>query len=142
MSRLFVSQLPFLFQVWQDLESKPRLWRSSWRAFVSTHPLMLPSTSPKKALLACPSSPWNLPSFSLKFSLSSSCSRPDLPLSRHDATLTHLDSLPPHDLPLWTDAVERRPPFSFQQAQYAKVFLLKYHVSKEFSLYLNLNFTS
>ena len=36
------------------LEVKPRLCRSSWRAFASTHPLMLPSTSPRKALLACP----------------------------------------------------------------------------------------
>ena len=36
---------------------KPRLYRSSWRAFASTHLLMLPSTSPRKALLACPSSP-------------------------------------------------------------------------------------
>ena len=32
---------------------KPRLCRSSWRAFASTHPLMLPSTSPREALLAC-----------------------------------------------------------------------------------------
>ena len=33
---------------------KPRLCRSSWRAFTSTYPLMLPSTSPREALLACP----------------------------------------------------------------------------------------
>ena len=33
---------------------KPRLCRSSWRAFASTHPLMLTSTSPKEALVACP----------------------------------------------------------------------------------------
>ena len=32
---------------------KPRLCRSSWRAFAFTHPLMLPST-PREALLACP----------------------------------------------------------------------------------------
>ena len=45
---------------------KPRLCRSSWRAFASTHPLMLPSTSPRKAFLACSSSsPWNLPSFTV-----------------------------------------------------------------------------
>ena len=36
------------------LEVKPRLFNSSCRAFASTHPLMLPSTSPKEALLACP----------------------------------------------------------------------------------------
>ena len=33
---------------------KPRLCRSSWRAFASTHLLMLPSTSSREALLACP----------------------------------------------------------------------------------------
>ena len=42
---------------------KPRLSRFSWRAFAFTHPLMLPSTSPREALLACSSSPQNLPSF-------------------------------------------------------------------------------
>ena len=35
---------------------KPRLCRSSWRAFLPTHPLMLPSTSPREALLAYPPS--------------------------------------------------------------------------------------
>ena len=60
---------------------KPRLCRSSWRAFASTHPLMLPSTCSREALLACPPSPpWNLPSLT-----------------------DHLDSLPPHDQVLWTD---------------------------------------
>ena len=39
------------------LGEKPRLCRSSWRAFASTHQLMLPSTSPREALLACPPSP-------------------------------------------------------------------------------------
>ena len=34
---------------------KPRLCRSSWRAFASTHPLMLPSTCFREAFLACPS---------------------------------------------------------------------------------------
>ena len=50
---------------------KPRLWRSSWRAFSSTHPLMLPSTCSREALVACPPlheiclrSRWSLP-FSL-----------------------------------------------------------------------------
>ena len=32
---------------------KPRLCRSSWRAFASTHPLMLPSNSSREALLVC-----------------------------------------------------------------------------------------
>ena len=39
------------------LEVKPRLCRSSWRAFASTHPLVLASTSPREALLACPPFP-------------------------------------------------------------------------------------
>ena len=83
---------------------KPRLCRSSWRAFASTHPLMLPSTCSREALVACPPSPpWNLPSFTVESTLSSSCSRSDLHLSRQGAALAHLDSLPPHDLVLWTD---------------------------------------
>ena len=45
---------------------KPRICRSSWRAFTSTHPLMLPSTCSRAALLACPLfPPWNLPSFTV-----------------------------------------------------------------------------
>ena len=35
------------------LEVKPRLSRSSWRAFAFTHLLVLSSTSPREALLAC-----------------------------------------------------------------------------------------
>ena len=51
---------------------KPRLCRSSWRAFASTHPLMLPSTSSREVLFACsPFRPWNLPSFTVKSTLSS-----------------------------------------------------------------------
>ena len=63
---------------------KPRLCRSSWRAFASTHPLMLPSTS-RKALFACPPSPpWNLPFFTVGFTLFSPCSRSDPPLAHLD----------------------------------------------------------
>ena len=76
---------------------KPRLCRSSWRAYASYHPLMLPSTCPREALVACPPSyPWNLPSRS----------SPPFPLhalALIPLTLAHLDSLPPHDLVLWTD---------------------------------------
>ena len=62
---------------------KPRVCRSSWRAFASTHPLMLPSTCSRETLLACPPCPpWNLPSFTVVSTLSSSCSRSDPPLSR------------------------------------------------------------
>ena len=40
--------------------------------------LMLPSTSAREALLACPQSPsWNLPSFTVESTLSSPCSGPD-----------------------------------------------------------------
>ena len=54
------------------LRVKPRLCRSSWRACAPTHPLMLPSTSPREALLACfPSPPWNLPSFTVESTFSS-----------------------------------------------------------------------
>ena len=78
---------------------KPRLCRSSWRAFGSTHLLMLPSTSSREALLGCPPPPsWNLPSFAVKSTLSSPCSRSDLPFSGQDAALAHLDSLP---LTIW-----------------------------------------
>ena len=83
---------------------KPRLCRSSWRAFASTHPLMLPSTSPKETVLACPHlPPWNLPSFTVESTLSTECSRSDLPLSRQGAAIAHLDSLSSDDLVLWTD---------------------------------------
>ena len=36
---------------------KPRLCRSSWRAFASTYPLMLPSTCSRGTLFACPPFP-------------------------------------------------------------------------------------
>ena len=65
---------------------------------------MLPSTSSREAFLACPPfPPWNLPSFTVESTLISPCSRSDPPLSRLGAALAHLDSLPPHDLVLWTD---------------------------------------
>ena len=55
---------------------KPRHCRSSCRAIVSTHPLMLPSTCSREALLACPPCPpWNLPSFTVESTLSTPCSR-------------------------------------------------------------------
>ena len=65
---------------------------------------MLPSTSPREALFACPPfSPWNLPSFTVESTLSSPCSRSDPPLTRQSATLAHLDSLFPYNLVLWTN---------------------------------------
>ena len=90
---------------------KPRLCRSSWRAFASTHPLVLPSTCSREALVAFPPfPPWNLPSFTVESTLLTPCPRSDLPLSRQGAGLAHLDSLLPHDLVLWTDGSV---PFSF-----------------------------
>ena len=83
---------------------KPRLCRSSWRAFASTHPLMLPSICSRGALLACPPfPPWNLPLFTVAPTLSTPCSRSDPTLSRQGAALAHLDFLSLHDLVLWTD---------------------------------------
>ena len=105
MSGLFVSQPPFSFHSGlARLGVKPRLCRSSWRAFASTHLLMLLSTSLRQALLTCPPFPsWNLPSFTVESTLSSPCSRSALPLSRQGAAFAPLDSLPPRDLLPWTD---------------------------------------
>ena len=65
---------------------------------------MLPTTCSREALLACPLfPPWNLPSFAVESTLSTPCSRSDPPLSHQGVALAHLDSLPPHDLVLWTD---------------------------------------
>ena len=65
---------------------------------------MLPSTCSREALLACSTyPPWNLQSFTVESTYSSSCTRSDPPLSRQGAALAHLDSLSPHDLVLWTD---------------------------------------
>ena len=62
---------------------KPRLCRSSCRAFAFTHPLMLPSICSSEAHLACPPlPPWNLLSFTVESSLPTPCSRSDPPHSR------------------------------------------------------------
>ena len=124
---------------------KPRLCRSSWRAFASTHPLMLPSTSSKDALLACsPCSPWNLSSFTVDSTLFTPCSRSDPPSPakvRLSPTLTLsplmiwcfeqatlflflLVRAAPAFLPTAL-SVALRPLFPFRQAQYAQVSPLK-----------------
>ena len=65
---------------------------------------MLPSTFSREALLTClPCPPWNLPPFTVESTLSTPCYRSDPPLSRQGAALAHLDSIPPHDLVLWTN---------------------------------------
>ena len=117
---------------------KPRLCKSSWKAFASTHPLMLPSTCSREALLACPPCPpWNLPLFTVESTLSTPCSRSDTPHSLQGAALAHLDSLPLMNwysglTALFLFLLERaalaylptalsvalRPLFRFRQAQY------------------------
>ena len=101
MSGPFVSQPPFLFQVWPDLE---------WNQDSADRPveLLRPLTRScfhllvlgRLSLLALP---WNLPSFTVESTLSLSCSRSDPPHSRQGPALAHLDSLLLHDLVLWTD---------------------------------------
>ena len=124
---------------------KPRLCRSSWGAFASTHSLMLPSTCSRKALVACPSfSPWNLPSFTVESTLFTPCSRSDA-LSLAKVRLSLTLTLSP--LLIWCFgqtapflfllaraalaflptalSVALRPLFRFRQAQFVKVFPLK-----------------
>ena len=124
---------------------KARLYRSSWRAFASTHPLMLPSTSSREALVACHLfPPWNLPSFIVESTLSTPCSRSDsLSLAKarlsFTLTLSHFMIwcsgqtalflfLLPRAAPAFLHtalSVALRPLFRFWQAQYAQVFPLK-----------------
>ena len=124
---------------------KPRRCRSSWRAFASTHSLMLPSTCSREALLACPPCPpWNLPLLTMESTLSTPCCRSDPPLTHQGPAFAHLDSLP---LMIWCSgqtalflfllakaslaflpnalSVAPRPLFPFRQAQYVPVFPLK-----------------
>ena len=83
---------------------KPRLCRSTRRAFAFIHPLMLPSTSPREALLACPPfSSWYLLFFTVESALFSPCSHSDLFLTRQRAGLAHLNSSPPYNLFLCTN---------------------------------------
>ena len=82
---------------------KPRLCRSSWRAFAFAHSLMLPSTCSREALVACCLFPsWDLPSFTVESTFSTPCSHCDPSFSCQGAALAHLDSHPLHDLVLWT----------------------------------------
>ena len=96
-----------------------------------THPLTLPSTSPRKAFFVCPPSPpWNTPSFTVEPTLSSPCFRSNLPLSIAKTRLSPIS----HDLVLSGQtvltylpaalSVASRPFFPFQQAQYVQASLL------------------
>ena len=125
---------------------KSRLCRSSWTAFAFTHPLMLPSTCSREALLACPPCPlWNLPSFTVESTLPTPCSRSDPPLTLAKVRLSPTLTLSP--LMIWYSgltalflfrlaraapaflptafSVALRPLFPFRQAQYVPVFPLK-----------------
>ena len=116
---------------------KPRLCRSSWRVFASTHPLMLPSTSSREALLACPPFPsWNLPSLcSPPFALHALAKvwlLPTLILSplmiwysgQMALFFFLLERVAPAYLPT-AFFVALRLLLPFQQAQHVQVFLLK-----------------
>ena len=120
---------------------KSKLCRSSWRAFASTHPLMLPSTCSREALLSgLLSPPWNLSSFTVESTLFSSSSRSDLPLTRQSAALSPLMIWYSRQTALFLFLLARVAPaifptalsvalrslFPFRQAQYAQVFRLKH----------------
>ena len=74
---------------------KPRFCKSSWKAFASIHPLMLPSTCSREALVACPPCPpWNLPLFTVESTLSSPCSCSD-PSTLAKVRLSPISTLSP-----------------------------------------------
>ena len=123
---------------------KPRLCRSSWRAFASTHPLMLPSTYSRQALVACPPfRPWNLPSLTVESTFPTLLALIPLTLAKMRLSLILTLSL----LMIWYSgqtavflfllaraapaflptalSVALRPLFLFRQAQYVPVFPLK-----------------
>ena len=123
---------------------KPRLCRSSWRAFATIHPLMLPSTCSREAFFACPPSPsWNLsslwsPLFSFhalalialslaKVRLSLSWTFSHLTIWCFGQTALFLFLLAKATLAYLPTAlsVALKPLFPFQQAQHAQVFPLK-----------------
>ena len=124
---------------------KPRLCRSSWRAFASTHPLMVLSTCSRAALLACPpfllgiclpsqwSPPFPLHALALipltlaKVRLSPTLTLSPLMIWCFEQTALFLFLLAraaPAFLPTAL-SVALRPLFPFRQAQYAQVFPLK-----------------
>ena len=124
---------------------KSRLGRLSWRAFASTHPLMLPSTSPRYALLACPHflfgicprSRWSPPFLlhapalihpslaEVQLSLTLTLSHLTIWCFRKTALLLFLLAKKALAYLPTSLSVALRPPFPFQQAHYAQVFPLK-----------------
>ena len=92
---------PFRFvQIWSETKTLQIFLES----FCIHPPAHASFSSLREALLACPPSPpWNLLSFTVESTLSSSCYRSDPPLFRQGTAVAHLDFLPPYDLVLWTD---------------------------------------
>ena len=127
--RAFCLPTPFPISGLARLGVKPRLCRLSWRAFASAHPLMLPSTCSREALLACPPFPLHAPALFLS-SLAKVRLSPTLTLSllmiwysRQTALfLFLLARAAPAFLPTAL-SVALKPLFPFRQAQY--VFPLK-----------------
>ena len=143
MSGLFVSQSPFLYQIWPDLErNQDSADRHGELLRPLTHSCFLLHLLGRLFLLALPlligiclPSLWS-PVFSLFF-------RSVPPLFRQVVALSHLDS-PSHNLLFWTDhsvpfpfgkggsgilancsLLALRPLFLFRQTQYVQVFPLK-----------------
>ena len=102
MSRHFVSQPPFPFRVWPDLEGIQGYANSPGELLCpltrSCFLLLLGSLLALPLLGTCHSSLWGL-------TLLSPCSRSNSTLSRQGAALAHLDSLPHHHLMIWTDGL-------------------------------------
>ena len=82
---------------------KKRLSRNSWRHFSSVNPIISSLSFDREPLINCPPfPPWNSPCIKVDTAIPT-CSRSDPLLARQSAALSHLNSLPHHDLVLWTD---------------------------------------
>ena len=93
----------FLLQLWPDT-SQIKALKVLLNRFLASYLLILSSSFSREALIAYPFSfPWTPPSFSVELALSAQCSRFDPSLFRHDTGIAHLDSLPNHDIVIWTD---------------------------------------
>ena len=107
MSRPFIFQPLFVFQVWPDLERNKdsadppgELLRPLTRSCFLLPLLERFSLLALNFLLrTCLPSLWSLPF--------PPCSPSDPSLSRKSAALAHLDSRPPHNLGIWTDGFVR-----------------------------------
>ena len=82
---------------------EPRLSRSSWRDFASIYPLRLFLLLLGRFSLLAHFPSCNPSAFGIELTLFSHCSRSDAPLSRQRVALAHFDSLPSHDLMIFTD---------------------------------------